>query len=925
MRDYKDTLNLPRTDFPMKANLPEREPLVLKRWEDLYQKIETLTVSRPLYVLHDGPPYANGNIHIGHALNKVLKDVINKYMLMCGFRIHYVPGWDCHGLPIEQQVEKELKAKNIKKESISKVEFRKLCREYAQRFVEIQKEEFKRLGIIADWEKPYLTMDPSYEAEEIRELGRLFKKGIVVKSKKPVYWCIYDKTAEAEAEVEYYERKDPSIYVKLPIKDQENTYLVIWTTTPWTLPANMGVMVGEDFTYVYYRVGEDTYIVAEKLLENFESITRLEGIITKKVKGKELVGLLYKRPYANGEGKVYPSEFVELNTGTGIVHMAPGHGREDYIVGLRYNLEPFSPVDDEGRFTGEAPLFLRGKKVFDANELIIDDLKSRGLLLYEGVITHSYPHCWRCKNPVIFRATPQWFISMEGKVNTKTLRELAIEEISKVRWIPAYGENRIKSMVETRPDWCISRQRYWGVPITVFYCKNCGSVVADEKVLEHIAMLVEKHPKGTDLWFELSEKDLLPEDYKCPHCGSEEFAKEEDILDVWFDSGVSHACVLKKRGILTADMYLEGSDQHRGWFQSSLLEAVASYGKAPYKAVLTHGFTVDEQGRKMSKSLGNVISPQEIITKYGADILRLWVVSEEYTEDIKLGKSILERVVEDYKKIRNTLRFLLANLYDFTPDKVVPYDQLHHFDRWMISYLQTVLENIHRFYKEYAFHRVYHLIRNFCSVELSSLYLDVLKDRLYTYAPNAWERRSAQTVLYELLKSLTTSIAPFLSFTAEEVWEHMRNIDNSLPESVFLSQIPKPRNDLVNEELMRDYEILSKIRDDVLSAIELARRDKHISHPYEAKVFLWGEEKLIKLVEKYEDYIKFYLTVSQVQLKEGGKYRLLGNSASGLQVGVERSSGRKCPRCWMYYPEDEFVGELCQRCADAVAKMSQEV
>ncbi|WP_340695287.1 isoleucine--tRNA ligase [Hydrogenobacter thermophilus] len=925
MRDYKDTLNLPRTDFPMKANLPEREPLVLKRWEDLYQKIETLTVSRPLYVLHDGPPYANGNIHIGHALNKVLKDVINKYMLMCGFRIHYVPGWDCHGLPIEQQVEKELKAQNIKKESISKVEFRKLCREYAQKFVEIQKEEFKRLGIIGDWEKPYLTMDPSYEAEEIRELGRLFKKGIVVKSKKPVYWCIYDKTAEAEAEVEYYERKDPSIYVKLPIKDQKNTYLVIWTTTPWTLPANMGVMVGEEFTYVYYKVGEDTYIVAEKLLENFESITRLEGIITKKVKGKELVGLLYKRPYTDGEGRVYPSEFVELNTGTGIVHMAPGHGREDYIVGLRYNLEPFSPVDDEGRFTDEAPLFLRGKKVFDANELIIDDLKSRGLLLYEEVITHSYPHCWRCKNPVIFRATPQWFISMEGKVNTKTLRELAIEEISKVRWIPAYGENRIKSMVETRPDWCISRQRYWGVPITVFYCKNCGNVVADEKVLEHIAMLVEKHPKGTDLWFELSEKDLLPEDYKCPHCGSEEFVKEEDILDVWFDSGVSHACVLKKRGILTADMYLEGSDQHRGWFQSSLLEAVASYGKAPYKAVLTHGFTVDEQGRKMSKSLGNVISPQEIITKYGSDILRLWVVSEDYTEDIKLGKSILERVVEDYKKIRNTLRFLLANLYDFTPDKVVPYDQLHHFDRWMISYLQTVLENIHRFYKEYAFHRVYHLIRNFCSVELSSLYLDVLKDRLYTYAPNAWERRSAQTVLYELLKSLTTSIAPFLSFTAEEVWEHMRNIDSSLPESVFLSQIPKPRNDLVNEELMRDYEILSKIRDDVLSAIELARRDKHISHPYEAKVFLWGEAKLIKLVEKYEDYIKFYLTVSQVQLKEGGKYRLPGNSALGLHVGVEKASGRKCPRCWMYYQEDEFVGELCQRCAGAVAKMSQEV
>ena len=922
MKDYKETLNLPKTDFPMKANLPEREPIILKKWEGLYKKLESATKDRPLFVLHDGPPYANGNIHIGHALNKVLKDVINKYMLMSGYRIHYIPGWDCHGLPIEQQVEKELKAKKIDKESISKVEFRKLCREYAKKFVEIQREEFKRLGVLGNWEEPYLTMDPSYQAGEVRELGRLFKKGFVIKSKKPVYWCIYDKTAEAEAEVEYYERQDPSIYVKFPLINQENTHLVIWTTTPWTLPANMGVMVGEDYEYVFYQVGDETYIIAKELVEDFENTTQLKGKVVKSVKGKDLLGLEYQSPYG-GINKVYPSEFVELDTGTGIVHMAPGHGREDYLVGIRYGLEPFAPVDDEGRFIPPAPEFLRGIRVFDANKLIIEDLKGRGLLLYEGTITHSYPHCWRCKNPVIFRATSQWFISMEGKKDGKTLRELALEEIDKVKWIPSYGINRIRSMVESRPDWCISRQRYWGVPITVFYCKRCGHVIAEEEVFEHVAKLIENHPYGADVWFERTEKELLPEGYVCPKCGSDEFRKEEDILDVWFDSGSSHACVLRKMGIETADMYLEGSDQHRGWFQSSLLESVASYGKAPYRSVLTHGFTVDEQGRKMSKSLGNVVSPQEVIKDLGADILRLWVVSEDYTQDVKLGRSILQRVVEDYKKIRNTLRFLLANLYDFTSRDVLPYHQLHHFDRWMISRLQLILKELHKHYRDYAFHRVYHLIRNFCSVELSSLYFDVLKDRLYTYAPDSWERRSAQTVLYHLLKALTLSMAPFLSFTAEEVWEYIRKMDESLKESVFFHSIPSPDDNLIDQELLTDYSKLEKLRDEVMKAIEMARKDKYINHPYEAKVFLWGNQEYMDLVRKYQDYIKFYLTVSQVELSEGGSY--INNSEEGIFVGVQKAEGRKCPRCWMYYREEEFVGELCNRCATAVAKMGLQV
>ena len=588
-------------------------------------------------------------------------------------------GYAIGGLSVGEP--KEIK---LSKESLGKVAFRRLCREYANRFVNIQRDEFVRLGVLANWDNPYITMDPAYQAQEIRELGRIFSKGMVVRSKKPVYWCIYDKTAEAEAEVEYYEKEDPSIYVKFPLKGYEKTYLLIWTTTPWTLPANLGVMVGEEYTYVFLKVGEETYVVAKDLLESLRSLVGPEGEVLKEVKGSELVGLEYYAPYGDRINKVYPSEFVELSTGTGLVHMAPGHGREDYMVGLRYGLEPFAPLDDEGKFTKEAPEFIRCKRVFEANPLIIEDLQSRGLLLYKGTIRHSYPHCWRCKNPVIFRATPQWFISMEAKANGKSLREKSLEEIEKVQWIPTYGKNRIASMVENRPDWCISRQRYWGVPITVFYCRSCGHVVAEEEVFERIARLVESSPEGADLWFEKSPKELLPEGYRCPKCGSEEFVKEEDILDVWFDSGSSHAFVLRKRGIEKADLYLEGSDQHRGWFQASLLESVASYGHAPYKAVLTHGFTVDEQGRKMSKSLGNVVSPQEIIKQYGADILRLWVVSEDYTEDVRLGKNIIQRLVEDYKKIRNTIRFLLGNLYDYRPEDAVAFEELHHFDRWSI-------------------------------------------------------------------------------------------------------------------------------------------------------------------------------------------------------------------------------------------------
>jgi isoleucyl-tRNA synthetase len=938
--DYRETLNLPKTDFPMKADLPKREPRILEKWRGLYRKIRELRRGREVFLLHDGPPYANGNIHIGHALNKILKDIINKYNLMCGKDIVYVPGWDCHGLPIERQVEKELKERNVRKEDLSKVEFRRLCREYALRYVEIQREEFIRLGVLGDWENPYVTMDPSYEAQEIRELGRFFEKGAVYRSRKPVYWCIYDTTAEAEAEVEYREREDPSIYVKFPVASEKDTYLVIWTTTPWTLPANLGIMVGEEFSYVYLETEGGILVVAEDLLEGFLKLVRTEGKVIKKVRGKDLVGMRYLHPFVKEEElrgflsedtfrniwRVFPSEFVDLSTGTGLVHMAPGHGQEDYLVGSRYGLEPYAPVDDRGFFVEPAPDFIRGKRVFEANPLIVERLKRDGFLLYEGTVRHSYPHCWRCKNPVIFRATPQWFISMEAKIDGQSLRERALKEIGKVRWIPEYGENRIRSMVETRPDWCISRQRYWGVPIPVFYCQECGEVTSEREVFEHVARIVEGHRFGSDVWFEKGPEELLPEGYRCRRCGSRNFRKEEDILDVWFDSGCSHAAVIRPMGFERADMYLEGSDQHRGWFQASLLESVGSYGTAPYRSVLTHGFTVDEKGRKMSKSLGNVVAPQEIIERFGADLLRLWVVSEDYTQDMKIGEGILRNLVEDYKKIRNTIRYLLANLYDFDPARdSVPFNDMHHFDRWVVSKLQGLLEEVHGHYRSYTFHRVYHTIRNFCVSTLSALYMDVVKDRLYVYPPNSWERRSCQTALFRTLISLTTLIAPFLSFTAEEVWEHVRRIDPSLPESVFLYEIPKPERTLRDENLERDYDLLIRLRDEVLRVLEKARRKGMIRHPYEAKVYLKLDPGTEEVVSRYVDYLSYFLTVSRVVFSEGGQVVEEGEDLKGVKIGVSVADGRKCPRCWIYYSEEEFRGEVCGRCADILGRMGYRI
>ena len=942
--DWKDTLNLPKTSFPMKGNLPNREPEILEHWKkiNLYEKLRKERTGCEKYILHDGPPYANGNIHLGHALNKILKDILVKYENMKGKDAPFVPGWDCHGLPIEQQVEKQLKDKKIKKEELSKSEFRKLCREYAQKYVNLQKEQFIRLGIIGNWEKPYLTMRPTYQAQEIRELGKIFNKGIAYRGKKPVYWCIYDKTAEAEAEVDYRDKKDPSVYVSFKLIDppfgldslEDEVYAVIWTTTPWTLPANLGIMVNPEFYYVLYKTPKGTYIIAEELLENFIEKTGLEGKSIKKVKGRELEFIEYKHPFIERISKIYLSEYVELGTGTGLVHMAPGHGQEDYIIGKRYGIEPFAPVDDSGKFTYEAPEFLQGIKVFDANKLIIEKLREVGALLFYEEIVHSYPHCWRCKNPVIFRATPQWFISMDAVLESgKTLRGEAINEIERVKWIPHWGKNRIKSMVENRPDWCISRQRSWGVPIAVFYCKRCGEIIKDKKVFDHVAELVENNEFGADVWFEKPAKDLLPEGYKYPKCNNTEFEKEEDILDVWFDSGVSHSSVLKtgfwEELKWPAEMYLEGSDQHRGWFQSSLLESIASFGRAPYNSVLTHGFILDETGRKMSKSVGNVIPPEKVIKMYGADILRLWVVSEDYTEDIKIGMNLLKGIADDYRKIRNTFRYFLGNLYDFNPKQdLIDYKDLLELDKWMVSKLQRLIDISHTSYSNYRFHRIYHEVKRFIIVDLSSIYLDILKDRLYVYAPDSLERKSAQTVLYYLLTTISRLLAPILSFTMDEIWGYVKQINPSVKESIHLELMPLVKKDFINSNLEKIYEKLLKLRDDVLKGLEEARKKDLIRHPYEAKIQLKLPDEIKNLVEERIDWIKFFFTVSQVVLTDtlDAEIVITGEKINEAKIGVTKAEGNKCPRCWIY---DASVGlnnqKVCDRCLKQLNKMKIDI
>ena len=923
--DYKDTLNLPKTAFKMKANLVQREPEFLKMWEDMniYQKLLKERENVPLFVLHDGPPYANGNIHIGHALNKILKDFVLKSKAMEGYKTPYVPGWDCHGLPIEHQVDKQL---GPKKKEMTKDQIRKLCRKYAEKYINIQREEFKRLGVFGDWDNPYITMDYKYEADIVRELGKVFERGLAYRGLKPVYWCINCVTALAEAEVEYDDHVSTSIFVKFPCKDDfskaiaelssvdKPKYVLIWTTTPWTLPANLAIAMHPDFAYVAVDVGNEVWILAEGLMDECLSKFGVEGRVLGKAKGAAFEGLKCHHPFEDRESVVILADFVTLVQGTGCVHIAPGHGEEDYQVGLKYGLDVYNPVDDEGRFD-DTVSYLKGENIWDANPKIVQLLKDKGLLILEEKITHSYPHCWRCKNPVVFRATPQWFISMERG----DLRKKCLEEIDRVKWVPSWGRVRISEMVSQRPDWCISRQRAWGVPITVAYCKDCGELIATKELFDRVAELTER--EGADVWFTKDIKEFLPDGFACPKCGAKEFVKETDILDVWFDSGVSHAAVLEEREGLRwpADMYLEGSDQHRGWFQSSLIESVATRDKAPYRIVLTHGFVVDGQGRKMSKSLGNVISPQDVIKRYGAEILRLWVAAEDYTEDVRLSDEILKRLVEAYRKIRNTIRFMLGNLYDFNPQEdALSFEDLLEMDKWILSKFAGLAKRIRDAYDSFLYHRVYHLSLQFANVHLSALYLDVVKERLYIHGANSKERRSAQTAIYHMVKGLIKYLAPILSFTMEDAWQHLPKTPGD-KESVHLELFPKEDELFRDEEVEKRWDRLLDVRKEITRALEMARNNGVIGHSFDAKVVLYADDALYDFLSSFDPWVlREFFIVSQVELKKGGEGEVKAEEIPGLSVTVEKAPGEKCPRCWVYSEEigsDEKYKEVCPRCA----------
>jgi isoleucyl-tRNA synthetase len=947
--DYKATLNLPKTPFPMKANLARMEPDSLASWEAMgfYKRLRETGAGRPLWILHDGPPYANGNIHLGHVLNKVLKDMIVKSRTMLGFDAVYVPGWDCHGLPIEHQVDKELGLDSASvdvRRAMDPVEKRRRCREYAQRFIDVQREEFRRLGVFGDWENPYLTMSPAYEAVIARELGRFVGRGLVYKGLKPVHWCMYCKTALAQAEVEYEDQRTPSVYVKFPLVDPlpaapgaPRPAVVIWTTTPWTLPANLAVAVHPDEEYVALDVaapdgqGRETLVVAAKLAEAFARAAHLGAPRrVAVVSGRDLAGLEYRHPWVERAGRIAGANFVAMDTGTGLVHIAPGHGEEDYELGRQLGLTVYNPVDDDGRFIQEAAPFA-GLTVWEANPKIIQLLRERGALVAEMPLDHTYPHCWRCKNPTLFRATEQWFIALDAD----GLRQRAVEAISgDVRWIPAWGEERIRSMVAHRPEWVISRQRVWGVPIVAFYCTGCEELLLSEPVIEHVAAIF-RDGQGADEWYAREAADLLPPGTRCARCGGTGFRKETDILDVWFDSGCSHAAVLETRPELRwpAEMYIEGTDQHRGWFQSSLLEAMGTRGAPPYRSVITHGFFVDAEGRKMSKSLGNYIPLEELLPKYGAEILRLWVSAEDYTQDIRLSLEILDRLGDAYRRIRNTLRFLLGNLADFDPVRHrQPYARLDEVDRFILDRLARLITRVIRAYEEYQFHTVFHSVHNFCAVDLSALYLDVIKDRLYTSAAGDLHRRAAQTTCFEIFSALVRLMAPILSFTSEEAWRHL---PGPRAESVHLEQFPEVPSEWLDDTLEREWNRLLEVRREVAKALETARvargvdaarsQGLAIGSGLEAIVrILVSPEDLPDLLRRKQDLLPTLFIVSQVTFEpkpDGSLVHHPSQDIPGLVIAVDRAPGRKCERCWRY---SEQVGEhrehptLCERCLPVV-------
>ncbi|MBU2541014.1 MAG: isoleucine--tRNA ligase [Candidatus Omnitrophica bacterium] len=919
-QDYRNTLNLPKTSFNMRANLPKNEPKILDSWQarKIYDKIKLKYSKSKSYILHDGPPYANGHIHIGHVLNKTLKDIVVKYKTMKGYNSPFVPGWDCHGLPVEHQLFKEL---GINKDQIDQLKFRRKAYDYAVKFVKVQKQEFERLGVFADWDKPYLTLDNDYEESIIDSFAKLVKKGYIYRGLKPVNWCARCETALAEAEVEYEKHTSPSVFIKLKIDESnqilKDSYFVIWTTTPWTLIANVAVAAHPDFNYAYIKTEKGNLILLKELSSQLLAAFGIEKYeLIKEIKGRDLEGLGYTHAFEFRKGKVVLADYVSKEEGSGLVHIAPGHGSEDYLTGLKYKLDIVMPVDAKGVFDKTAHEF-NGLNVFKANDIIIDKLKMRGSLLRTDNIDHSYPHCWRCKSPVIFRATKQWFLRVDHKENifAKTLRRRLQDVIKKIRWIPATGRERIATMVQLRPDWCLSRQRYWGVPVPALVCNSCQEEFLEPKVIERFSRFISED--GSDAWLKRDLGDFLPPGLSCPHCAGKDFSKGTDILDVWFDSGVSHQAVLKRRADLTfpCELYLEGSDQHRGWFQSSLIPSMCIDKRAPFKAVLTHGFVVDGNGRKMSKSLGNVISPQEIIKDYGVDILRLWVASSDYNFDVRISVQILARLSEAYRKIRNTIRFLLGNLYDFNPREMkLDLKDFSIFDRWAISRLSELTEQVGKYYEDFDYYKAYQTIYSFCLSSMSTFYLDVMKDLLYTSRANSKARRATQSVLYQILLVLSKLIAPILSFTAEEVWQSIPAVEE---ESVFLSPWPKLNKKWRDLGLENDFRKILEIRDLVLKALETKRSQGIIGSPLEARVILEVKnEKDFRLLDKFRHDLPAVFIVSQVDLSRG----------STLSIKIEKAKGTKCARCWNYNENvglDKVYPEICPKCIKTLGESGE--
>jgi len=925
--DLKQTINLPRTSFSMKANLPQAEPKMLARWEaeDLYGQIRASRKGQPTYILHDGPPYANGRIHLGTAFNKIVKDFIVKSKTMAGFDSPYVPGWDCHGLPIEHKVDKELGGK---KAQMTAAQIRRACRKYAEKWIDLQRQDFKRLGVFGSWDKPYLTMDPIYQSVIAGAFVDFLDKGYAYKGLKPVNWCIHDRTALAEAEVEYENHKSPSIWVRFLLKSDaaaiapelagKRVYGLIWTTTPWTLPANLGIAYHPKFEYVAAAVGDDVYIVAAELLDaTARNCNWAEPRVLVRFHGSRLDGAIFRHPFMERDSIGLLGDHVTLEQGTGAVHTAPGHGQEDYVSGMQYGLPVYCPVDAAGRFfaaegaAGEVPAQLLGKTVWEGNPIVIEILKEHGALLGLEHIDHSYPHCWRCHNATIFRATDQWFIGMDNN----SLRQKALDAINAVHWIPAWGNDRISNMVSSRPDWCISRQRVWGVPIVVFYCEKCRHPLTDKKILDSVVALFREH--SADIWFKKTAAELVPAGTACTKCGGSEFTKENDILDVWFDSGSSHLATLNERYGLTwpADMYIEGGDQYRGWFQSSLLIGVGLKDTAPFRETATHGWTLDADGRPLSKSIGNGVAPEEIIRDYGAELIRLWTASVDFVEDVRISPTILTRLSEAYRKIRNTFRYILGNIHDFHPaTDAVPGEELLEIDQWILVRAEELVSRSRIWYSEFAFNKVYRGVYEFATVDLSSIYFDVLKDRLYASATKSQARRSAQTALYRLAHALVRLFAPVLSFTMEEVWGHLNQAG-----SVHTAQFPEPSelSDGIHAEQrtrLENWTRLIEVRENVLKSLEAARQDKIIGAPLEATVRLPAEP----LLTQYASELPGLFIVSRVELTYP--------SADSLTIEIARAPGVKCERCWKY---TEDVGSspdlptVCAACAAAIHEMQQ--